>query len=693
MKKLIYIACGLLPIFSWGQVDRTIVPSAAPAPTININDSEVFKTTNGITVILSENHKIPKVSFQLTLGSDPIPEGPKAGMSEIMGEMILSGTKSMNKDKLDNETDYIGARLTAGADFMSLSVMTKYMDKGLALMSDVLQNASFPDAEFDRIVKQMESNLKAAKSEGGRMAAHANAKVNYDPSHPFNEVMTEESLKNIKLDDIKMLYKFTYVPEGSYLVIVGDITRADAEKAVNTYFSSWTGGRVYKGQPLNTKPANGSNVVFVNKPGAVQSVINVNLPMNIEPGDPDQIGLSVLHQVFGGNGFGTRLMQNLREDHAYTYGCYARPTIDEHGSLVTISGNFRNAVTDSAITEIIAEIAQITSELATDDEIETTKAAMAGSFARSLENPQTVARFALNIEKYGLDKNYYKNYLKTLAAVDKNEMLRLAKKYMSAENLNIVVVGNEEVLPKLTRFDKDGKITKLDAFGNAIKEKKAADISADQLIQNYILAVTKTSSLKKAQKKLKKIKTMERKVEFTSDRIPFPLVMTEVWMSPNMEGNKMEGNKMVMQSSYFNGKTGAVTVQGTKTDFSAIEIAAKLKSEGILPELNYKKTGMTYSIKDIEVIDGKDMYVLYTNDGESERYDFFDKVTFMKMRTLIVQTRDGESSTTELMFDGYSDQAGMMWPSVMNMVSGPMNLAGKIVSQKFNEKLTLDAFQ
>ena len=153
-----------------------------------------------------------------------------------------------------------------------------------------------------------------------------------------------------------------------------------------------------------------------------------------------------------------------------------------------------------------------------------------------------------------MDKDYYKNYLKTLAAVNKDDVLRLAKKYMSAENVNIVVVGNDEVAAKLKAFDSDGKILKLDAFGNAVKEKKTADISADQLIENYVYATTQTTSMKKAIKKLKKIKSYSRTTELSAAQIPFPLKMSEVWIKPNTEGSKLEGQGMVLQKSYFDGK-------------------------------------------------------------------------------------------------------------------------------------------
>ncbi len=694
MKKIIYIAIAFLPLVSWSQLDRSKIPAGGPAPTINIKDSKVFKTDNGITVILSENHSVPKVSFQLSLGADPILLGSKAGLSDMMGELVMSGTKSMDKDQLDNKIDYIGARLSATSSSMFLSVMTKYMDKGLELMSDVLVNANFPESEFDRIVKQMESGLKAAQSEPGQMAGNASSKVNFAGMHPYSEVMTEESLKNIKLEDVKQLFGFVYVPAGSYLVVVGDITLEETIAAVDKYFANWKGGPVYKGPALNSKPAVGKQVAFVAKPGAVQSVINVCIPMNVQPGNPDQIGLTVLNQVFGGNGFGTRLMQNLREDKAYTYGCYASQDIDEYGSLLSISGNFRNDVTDSAITQILFEIQKITTELVSEEELETTKAAMAGSFARSLESPQTIARFALNIEKYGLDKSYYQDYLKTLAAVNKNDILRLAKKYMSAENVNIIVVGNEAVSDKLKAFDSDGKIIKLDAFGNPVKEKKVADISVEELIQKHVYALTQTSNLKSAKKKLKKISSFERVTEFKAAQIPFPLKMTEVWMKPNQEGNKLEGQGMVLQKSYFDGKSGGMSSMQTEPkSLSAEEISAKMKSAGIVPELNYKTSGMAYELQGIEVVDDKDMYVLYSNDGFKSKFDYFDKVSKMKMKTVEVITAEGETQTTEYRYSNYADQGGIMMPGKIQIAMGPMVLEGEVKSFKLNEKLSLDAFK
>lgn len=245
MKKYIILTGLLLPAVLFGQLDRSIKPAAAKAPTINIKDSEVFTTSNGITVILSENHKLPRVSFDFVMGSDPRVEGAKAGLSDMAGSLILSGTSNRTKDQLDNEEDYIGASLDASESSITLSCLTKHMDKGLTLMSDVLFNANFPQSEFDRIKKQNESALMAAKSDPGTMADNAEKKANF-PNHPFGDVMTEASLNNITRDDVVNYYKSTFTPKGSYLVIVGDITKDQATKLVDQYFSKWTGVEPFK---------------------------------------------------------------------------------------------------------------------------------------------------------------------------------------------------------------------------------------------------------------------------------------------------------------------------------------------------------------------------------------------------------------------------------------------------------------
>ncbi len=693
MNKVLLFAGLMMPAILFGQIDRSVRPSAAKAPTINIKDSQVFTTENGITVILSENHTLPRVAFNMVMGSDPILEGPKAGLSEMAGSLIMSGTSNRDKDQLDKEIDYIGASLEASSENIFLSCLTKHMDKGLTLMSDVLFNASFPMSEFERIKKQNESGLISAKSDPGTMATNAEVKVNF-PNHPYGEVMTENTLKNITREDVVSYYKRTFTPKGSYLVIVGDITLDQAKKFVGQYFGAWKGGEATKAETNDGQFNKGNRVIFVKKAGAVQSVIQVSFPVKMRTGDQNQLPLNVLNGILGGGGFGTRLMQNLREDKAYTYGCYSDLNITEDGSWISIGGNFRNDVTDSAITQILYELDKITNEYVTDEELNLTKSSMAGGFARSLERPQTIAQFALNIIRNDLSKDYYQTYLKRLEAVDKEAVLTMAQTYFSAKNCNIVVVGNEEILERLKVFDADGVIEMLDAFGEPVKATKAADITKEQLVERYILAVTATSSLKAADKKLKKIKSVRKATDLTMPQVPFPLQMTDIWMAPNIDGMKMEGQGMAFQKAVFEGTSGSSwNMQGGKKEMSAEDIAAKNKSNGLFPELNYGKTGMNYELTGIENISGKDVYVLKVMDGQSETYEYYDAATYMKVKTVSIRTEEGEVTEMSTSYADYKDVNGVFFPYTLVISVGEAGFTGTVMSIEVNGKIDLKEFK
>ena len=689
MKCLYLLLIMIVTCNAFAQLDRSQRPAAAAAQKINIPASQVFTTANGITVILSENHKIPKVSIEISLGNSPRLEEGKAGLSDLAGSLLMSGTNSRSKDQLDREIDFIGANLSASASSIYLSCLTKHLDKGLNLMTDVLYNANFPESEVERIRKQNLSSLQSTKADAGQMASNATRAINF-PGHPLGEIMTESTLQNISREDLIAYYKSNFTPQGSYLVVVGDITKAQTEELVSRYFSNWQGGPVYKNELGNGQFDKGNRVIFVKKPGAVQSVVYVTFPIDIRAGHQYQLALTVLNGILGGGGFGTRLMQNLREDKAFTYGCYSSLNITENGSWMSAGGNFKNAVTDSAITEILKEFAAIIETEVSDEELSLTKNNMAGGFARSLERPQTVARFALNTIKQKLAPDYYQNYLQRLESITQQDVLRVAQQYFTAKNCHIIVVGNDEILPKLLPFDSDGKIEKLDAFGAPIKDVKSADISAEELINAYAMAVTGSNSTKAALKKVKTVKSYQRVTEMSSAQIPFVLTSTDYFWNGRNEASKMEMPGMVLQKSYFNGQSGyTFSMQGGREDLTADEIQAKQKALGFIPEINYQANGMKYEIKGIENLDGHDCYVLYTNDGLSENYDYYDAQNFMKLRSNNIRQVNNETIETVTNYADYKDVNGFKFAHSFTMTVGKMTLNGTIKQIDVNPKLSI----
>lgn len=699
MKKLIFsIVLLATSVYVNGQIDRSKAPVPGPAPEINIPDPEVFELDNGMKVILSSNHKQPKVSFNLVMASDPRLEGEKAGLSEIAGDLILSGTNKRDKDQLDQEKDFIGATIAASSSSVYMSCLTKHMDKGLDLMIDVVKNANFPESEFDRIKKQYESALASASSDANTMARNAASKVVFSDKHPRGEVMTPESLKKITRAEVIDFYQKQFSPAGSYLVIVGDIDVAAAKEIANMHFSDWEGTVPFEKQYGKGVFPSENTVYFVDKPGAVQSVITVAFPVDMKPGHPDQIKLSVLNKLLGGGGFGTRLMQNLREDKAFTYGAYSSLNINRIGSQLSASGSFRNEVTDSAIVEFLYEFGRITEDLVSEDELELNKASMAGSFARSLESPRTIANFALNVFRNELPSDYYQNYLKTLESVSKEDILDVAKRYITPENLNIIVVGNEEVIPKLEQFS-EGEIVLLDAFGNPKQEivYEPSKITKSEVVENYLMAVTQTSSMKKANKKIGKVKTMEQVVKMKPQQAPVELTMKSYFEAPYSRARKIEFNGMVVQKESFNGTAGKSETMkqggGYETqEFSEEEIEDRQKTGGLFPELGMVCNGIEFELLGITEVNDVRFYVIEYTSGKTNTKAFYRVDDFMKKYThTLTQTPEG-SEQGNATFSSFETYNGILFPKKTVQMMGSAGFESNIEEVKINKKIDSSKF-
>ena len=690
MKKLLFLCIATCTnLILYGQLDRSVRPTGTAAPTINIKESEVFTLPNGITVILSENHKMPRVSFNLFLGSNQIIEGPKAGLSSLAGELLMSGTEKRTKDQLDQEIDFIGATLRSSSSSVFLQCLTKHAEKGLDLMADVLLRPSFPEEEFDRLKKMKESSILSSKSNPSSMAGNAEARANFPSGHPFGEIETEATLKDITLTDVKNYYRGLFTPKGSYLVIVGDVTKDQAKRWAEQYFGAWSGHDKITSTYNEAYFHNGNRVLFVAKPGAPQSVITVSFPMRIQAGDKNQLLLSTLNGIFGGGGFGARLTQNLREKRAYTYGCYSRANFFDEGSYYTISGNFRTEVTDSAVEQILFELDRIQKSEVTDEELASIKSLMAGNFARSLEKPMTVAQFALNTIKYNYPKDFYQTYLKRLDAFTKAEILEIAKQYLRANGCNIIVVGNPEIMDKLKKFDTDGAIEKLDALGQEVKEMKKATITKEAFIEKYVTTITATSSVKKAIKVASKITSLKRETELTAPQIPMPLLKTDYILGEEKETMVLTMGGQTLQKSVYNGVKGYDEDQRGKTPMTKESIDAKKKVAGILPEVYFAKNNVNYDLLGIEVLNGKDAYVLKYSDGIKETYDYFDVATFYKIRS--ISSEEGNEQTFN--YGDYKLVNGIYLPYSISIDMGGMTLTGVVKNIEINGKIDKSIFE
>jgi predicted Zn-dependent peptidase len=690
MKKIFLILfAGILLTFSLSaQLDRSQPPKPGPAPEVNIGDYNMFTLPNGLKVIVVENHKTPVISWQLSLDIDPVMEGDAKGYVDLAGQLMRSGTKNRTKQEIDEEIDFIGASLNTYSTGVYASSLTRHKDKLLELMSDVLLNPIFPQDELEKVLEQSVSALAASENDANFMVDNLITSVVYGEEHPYGEVVTKETLGNINRDHIVTYYNTYFKPNTAYLVIVGDITTKEAKKLTKKYFKNWEKGDVPKASYSKPQPPAENTVAFANRDGAVQSVLAVSYPIELLPGAPDAIKASVMNSVLGGGVFSGRLMQNLREDKAYTYGARSSLSSDKVLGRFTARTEVGNNVTDSALVEILYELDRMVEEPVDQETLDLVKNFMNGSFARSLESPRTIANFALNIERYNLPKDYYKTYLEKLATVTTEDVTAMAKKYIKPENAWILVGGNKgEVAPKLARFSANNEVLFFDPYGRKVESSGAVipeGMTAKKVIENYIEAIGGAEKLKQV---------TDQKLKMSTEMQGMTIEMESIQKAPDkvLITVSMGGN--ILQKQVFDGERGMATAMGQSTELTGKQLDEMRLQAKIFPELDYANGEYQLELMEVEDVDGKPAYkVQVTNPAGTATIEFYDVATGLKVRTVSTQETQMGPMTVSASYGDYQDVEGVKIPFSLKQQTGPQTMDMKVVSAELNSGISDEVF-
>ncbi len=452
-------------------MDRSSIPQPGQAPEIKIAKPAAFVLRNGLRVFVVEDHKIPKVSYLMIFDSDPVLEGKNAGYVSIAGQLIGTETKNRKKDQIDEEIDYIGAKLSYSGESVYASCLKKHNEKLLELMADGVQNSVFTEGELKKTKKRNITALSVNENDPNYIASRLLDVLIYGKSHPYGEIASENSLSSVSVELCRKYYEQFYRPNNAYLSIVGDITIDEARELVESYFGKWQSAVVPAFKYKTPIPPQKNVIVIVDKPDAVQSVIKIGYPINYYIGCPSYLELAAANTILGGGTY--RLFDNLREKHGYTYGAYSKVTPNENVGYFMAYASVRSAVSDSAVIQFLYEMNRMSSETVSEKELTAVKTNIGGNFALSLEDPNNVARFAYNIVKFNLPLDYYTNYLKSIDAITADDIKNVSSKYILPSNSYILLVGKaSEIASKMKTLSPDGKVLFYDINGNKINSKK-----------------------------------------------------------------------------------------------------------------------------------------------------------------------------------------------------------------------------
>ncbi len=672
-----------------GEAFRKMAPKAGPAPIIEVGSAESFTLSNGLKVLVSENHKLPRVSFQVFIDVPPILEKEYVGTTSITGQLLSTGTISKSKAEIDEAVDFMGATLNTGSNGIFAASLKKHTENLMAIASDVLLKPSFPKAEFEKIKKQTLSGLAASKEDPNAIASNVSTVIRNGKDHPYGEIPTEESIEKITLSKTKEYYNKYFKPNIGYLIIVGDITAAEARPLAEKYFGSWGKGTIQKEDFPTPRRPDVAQVDFVSKTGAVQSVINITYPVELKPNSNDWIKARIMNTILGGF-FGSRVQQNLREDKAYTYGAGTSLSNDPYIGSFSASASVRNEVTADAIREFLNEMNRLRTEKVSDQELTTVKNLLTGRFARALENPQTVARFALSTSRFNLPADYYTTYLERLNAVTAADVLAMAQKYVTPDNAHILVVGNRsEVAESLKQFAKNGEINYYDTYGTKLVMEESAttaNMTAEQVINKYLGAIG-------GKDKLKAVKDLSMTME--ADMMGQAVTMNLIQKSPNKIRQTLSAGGMVVQSSTFNGEKGIIAQMGQSKPMSAEEIKTTRNQAVLFSEMKLAELGYQSKLIGTENVDGNNAFLVELTSSEGKKQTlYFDANNFLKIKEVsVVEGPQGQATITTDLSD-YKRVNGILFPHTRKVTGmGPMPLKMVVKEIKVNAGVEDSAFK
>lgn len=677
-KQLTYIAAAFFftGMVSAQKIDLNAMPKPGPTPAINIAKPKTFQLSNGLTVMVVENNKLPRVSASLSMDRPPYHEGAVTGVSEIMAEQFENGTTNISKDDFNKKVDYLGANLNFSSGGASANSLSKYFPEILNLMADAIINPKFSAEEIQNSKERAVEGLKSEEKNASSIAQKVSKALMYGKNTSRGEFETVESINKIQLADVQNIYKKYYAPDNAYLVIVGDVKFDQVKPLIEKAFSSWKKANtpIAQLEPASNVAKTEINVVDV--PSAVQSVVSLNNLNTLKMKDANYFPATIANYILGGGGE-ARLFMNLREKNGFTYGAYSSMVASKYSPEFSASASVRNEVTDKAVKEFMNELNAIST--VKPEELANAKAKLKGAFIMSLEQPATIARFALNQKVQDLPADFYTNYLKSIDKVTAADVSNAVKATILPNQSRIFIAGKasdiSEGLEKLgypvKYFDKEAN-----PVSKPTVQKVDANVTVASVVDKYINAIGGKANLAKITSY-----TTNASMSMQGQSIDFKIVRAQ----GGKELTTVTAMGQVVQKQVFDGKTGYSMQMGQKVDITPEEVAEKQKNPELFEELGFAKSA-DYKLGGIEKIAGEDSYAI--KGGDTTYY--YSVATGLKTGETKKVKAKGQEMTIPTTFSNYKEVNGVKMPYTISVSQMGMDMTMAVKSYEINKATDAD---
>ncbi len=451
------------------RVDRTVQPTPGPLPKLRVPTWTRSKLSNGGELIVSQKRDLPLVSFTINFvgGRSNFEPAGKVGVAALAAQMLSEGTTTRTGEQLADAQQMLGTSITATVGGESGTVrFTSLKDKfepALALLVDMLANPTFPAPALERLRGRTLVTLAQAKEEPNTIADNVFTKLTFGDEHPYGRIVTEQTVTAVTRDDVVAFHRDYFKPGRAIITVTGDVDPATVRRAVERAFASWpAGGERPSFQYPATPALKPTTIYLIDKPKSAQSIVQIGLPG--PPRDtPDYYALAVMNTLLG-ELFQSRLNHNIREVKGYSYGVGSGFAYGRGPGAFEAGGGIVTAKTDSALIEFMKELRGVQGGIPfTADEVAQGKESLIQGLPSRFSSVSGIGGAISSIYLQDLPETYFQDYAAKINGVTSDDLVRVARKYIDLDRLNIVIVGDRAAIEEPLRRTGIAPVVVLDA--------------------------------------------------------------------------------------------------------------------------------------------------------------------------------------------------------------------------------------
>lgn len=464
-----------------GEVaEREPPPESGPPRDVSFPDITRASTDNGLEVNAVGWNQLPIVYLRLVIksGAEADPDD-KPGLAHLVGAMLKEGTRTRSSAELAQQVEFLGADIWVGDDeenvYIGMRALADHLDEAMDILADVAMNPAFRPDEL-RKLKRREIDRLALQQNDPRFLASRELYLRlYGEEHPYANIDTTKSVvESVTRRDLQRWHRAHFVPNNAFLVAVGDVEAEQVQSVAAEAFGRWRESEVPEVEYPEPPSRDSRQVVLVNRPDSVQSVIaiaNLAIPRAHE----DYEELEVANQVLGGSA-ASRLFMDLRERRSLTYGAYSGVGESVKVAPFRASASVRNEVTGQAMGAFFEHLERIRTETVPEDELRDAHRYLSDRFPLQIDTPGKIASLVADLRIYGLDDDYWDGFRSAIREVSAEEAQAAAREHIRPDQSLVVVVGRAaDIAEGLRQW---GPVTVVSTTGEVEHELEAAETAA-----------------------------------------------------------------------------------------------------------------------------------------------------------------------------------------------------------------------